>query len=103
MGVISFETRVSDSQTVYFGKDNFQAKSKPKYETIAIENQSDADNFSHFLRIHQKGETDYYTFCTNCAAAGIEKWIVNLEKMTCTYFDKSGNKILTEIIPQFQE
>jgi len=26
-----------------------------------------------------------------CTETGIEKWRVDLEKMTCTYFDKSGN------------
>jgi hypothetical protein len=28
-----------------------------------------------------------------------EKWTVCLESMTCTYYDKSGNKVLVEKIP----
>jgi uncharacterized protein YbcV (DUF1398 family) len=35
-----------------------------------------------------------------CAASGIDKWEVRIDTMTCTYFDKSGNIILTEDIPQ---
>ena len=31
--------------------------------------------------------------------SGIEKWVVCLQKMTCTYYDKAGNEILTEQIP----
>jgi uncharacterized protein YbcV (DUF1398 family) len=39
------------------------------------------------------------TFCSDCAKSGIEKWIVCMEKMTCTYFDKAGNEMLEEMIP----
>jgi uncharacterized protein YbcV (DUF1398 family) len=34
-----------------------------------------------------------------CAAFGIEKWQVSIKNMTCTYYDKTGNKILVEEIP----
>lgn len=44
-------------------------------------------------------KTDYSTFCSDCAKSGVEKWAVSMGKMTCTYFDKSGNKLLVEIIP----
>jgi len=99
IGVTSFETWVTDSHTRYFGKNEFQTKSKPKYEVLSIANESDKNKFSQYLKIHQKGETDYFTFCTHCAETGIEKWIVNLDKMTCTYFDKAENEILVEIVP----
>lgn len=99
MGVTAFETWVTDSHTQYFGKDNFATKSKPKYEELAIADNSDKAKFSEYLKIHQKGETDYFTFCNHCAETGIEKWIVDLNKMTCTYFDKSENEILVEIVP----
>lgn len=29
----------------------------------------------------------------------IEKWIVSLHALTCTYYDKKGNLVLTEQIP----
>lgn len=99
MGVIEFETWVSDSHTNYFGKDEFQTSSKPTYETLSIANKSDKDQFSHYLKIHQKGETDYFTFCKHCAQTGIEKWIANLSKMTCVYYDVAGNEILIEKVP----
>jgi uncharacterized protein YbcV (DUF1398 family) len=99
IGVIAFETWVSDSHTKYFGKSDFQTNSKPKYKELTIANISDKEKFIHYLKIHQKGETDYFTFCKNCAETGIEKWIVCLDKMTCTYYDKAENEILVEIIP----
>lgn len=100
IGVTAFETWVTDSHTEYFGKDNFQTISKPKYEELNIANFSNKDKFEEYLKIHQKGETDYFTFCKHCAETGIEKWIVNLNKMTCTYYDKAENEILIENVPR---
>ncbi len=99
MGVTAFETRVSDSQTQYFGENGYQTKSQPQYSELTIANSSNKEKFILCLKIHQQGETDYYSFCKHCAETGIEKWFVNLEQMTCTYFDKAGNEILVEKVP----
>lgn len=100
IGVTAFETWVSDNHTEYFGKNNYQTKSQPKYIELAIANISNKEKFIHYLKIHQQGETDYYTFCKHCAETGIEKWYVNLDNFTCTYYDKSGNEILVESVPR---
>ncbi|MGH2666393.1 DUF1398 domain-containing protein [Flavobacterium sp.] len=100
LGVTAFETWVKDSHTDYSGANNFQTASKSMYEDLIISNSSDKAKFEHYLKIHQQGETDYFTFCKHCAETGIEKWFVSLDKMTCTYYDKAGNKILEEQIPQ---
>jgi uncharacterized protein YbcV (DUF1398 family) len=99
LGVMSFETWVCDSHTEYFGKNGFQTQSKPKYENLLIAEISDKDQFGQYLKIHQNGETDYLAFCNHCAETGIEKWKVDLQKMTCTYYDKAGNAILVENVP----
>jgi len=99
IGVLGFETWVVDSHTNYFGENEFQIQSQPMYEQLTITDSSDKDKFQHYLKIHQKGETDYFTFCQHCAETGIEKLIVDLEKMTCSYFDIIGNQILVEVVP----
>ena len=99
LGVVVFETWVTDSHTDYFGLDNYQTKSNPQYDTLTISEVTDKEKFSQYLKIHQQGQTDYYTFCTHCAETGIEKWIVSLDKMTCIYVDKTGNEIFEEKIP----
>lgn len=98
-GVFSFETWTRDSHTVYYGKDNYTAQSQPQYEVLMVSKVSNIENFTFELKKHQKGETNYFEFCKNCAENGIEKWIVDLEEMKCIYFDMSGNEILTEMIP----
>ena len=100
-GVLGFQTWVRDSHTQYFCANEFQIQSKPKYKDLEIASLSDPEKFIHSLKIHQMGETDYFTFCQHCAESGIEKWSVDLEMMTCTYFDKAGVEILVEKIPGF--
>ena len=100
LGVTEFETWVKDSHTVYYGANGYKIASNPMYENLEIKDSSLPSKFEHFLSIHQRGETDYHTFCKDCAATGIEKWTASLIKMNCTYYDKAGNEILIENIPQ---
>lgn len=100
LGVKSFEPWVKDSHTVYFGENNFSTNSKSKYDDLIISENCSKERFVTQLKEHQQGKTDYFTFCKDCAETGIEKWVVNLEKMTCIYYDKNGNEILVENIPQ---
>lgn len=99
LGVIGFETFVVDSHTEYYGKDNFKTQSEAMYENLEINSISNKTEFVERLKKHQKGETDYFTFCNDCAETGIEKWIVSLIEMTCIYYDIDGNEILVEKIP----
>lgn len=99
IGITAYETWVIDSHTKYIGKNNFQLQSKPKYEALVISDTYDSEQFIQILKAHQLGHSDYSTFCSQCAETGIEKWIVNLETMTCIYFDKSNNQRLVEQVP----
>ncbi|MEO9050924.1 MAG: DUF1398 family protein, partial [Ginsengibacter sp.] len=99
LGVNAFETWVIDSHTEYFGENDYQTKSVAMDDKLVVADKSDKDKFSHYLKIHQQGKTDYNTFCRHCAETGIEKWFASLDGMNCTYYDKAGNKILVEQIP----
>lgn len=100
MGVTHYETYVSDGHINYYGADNYVAKVPTKYETLAIAESTDMEVFKAELKEHQQGKTDFLTFIKMCAATGIEKWEICMDKMTCTYFDKAGSEILVEQIPQ---
>src|SRR5690606_39381050 len=67
LGVTAFETWVIDSHTVYFGVNNFQTASAPMYEALEIATSSNKEQFKNYLKIHQQGQTDYQTFCNDCA------------------------------------
>jgi len=99
LGVTYYETYVSDGHIDYHGTNNYTAKVPEKYEPLIIADNAKFEEFKAKLIAHQLGKTDYLTFIKMCAETGIEKWEVRIDKMTCTYYDKSGNKILEEQIP----
>ncbi len=99
LGVSSYHIYVIDGHAEYFGKDDYQIKSDAKYPGLAVAEKSDPEMFINRLKIHQQGQTDYMTFCNDSANAGVKKWIVDTEKMTCTYYDQSGVNMLEELIP----
>jgi len=100
LGVTYYETFVSDGHTDYYGAHHFKTTAPAKYAILTIAETIHAEQFKTDLKEHQQGKTDYLTFIAMCAAFGIWKWEVNMEKMTCTYYDKAGNEILVEAIPQ---
>ena len=100
LGVTYYETFVTDGHTDYFGANDYKTSSTSKYEKLTIAEKSNIEQFKIDIKAHQEGKTDYLTFCDDCAKSGLEKWAVCMEKMTCTYYDKAGNEILVEEIPQ---
>lgn len=99
LGVTSFETFVHDNHTNYYGKNDFQIASEGFTETLAVADESNVEQFKSDLKSHQQGNTDYKTFLYDCAKSGVEKWIVVMDKMTCSYYDKVGNEMVVEVIP----
>lgn len=100
MGVTHYEAYVTDGHIDYHGANDYTANVPAKYAPLAIAATSNAGGFKAELIAHQQGKTDYLTFITACAAFGIGKWSVCMDKMNCTYYDKAGNEILVEGIPQ---
>ena len=100
LGVTSFKTFVFDNHTDYYGKDNYFTSSQGFSGTLPIANRSDVEQFKLDLKSHQQGHTDYMTFLKDCTKSGIEKWIVVMDKMTCSYYDINGNEMLVEKIPR---
>lgn len=99
LGVSHYTTFVADGNTKYFDVENKFAETGKKYDVLEIAENANLENFKIRLKLHQQGGTDYPTFCKDCAKTGIEGWKMDLNKMTCTYFDKNQNDILEEIVP----
>jgi len=99
IGLSHYENFVLDGHSTFFGKNNDSISSPAKYKALSIADKSKPEQFKSDLKAHQQGLTDYMTFCNDAAKSGVEKWIVDLSKMTCTYYDLEGNKVLEEIIP----
>ena len=99
-GVTFYETFVTDGHSDYYGSNDYKILSVAKYDTLTIAQVSNVEQFKTDIKAHQHGKTDYPTFCNDCAKSGVEKWAVCMDKMICTYYDKAGNEILIEQIPQ---
>lgn len=102
LGIAKYDTFVHDGHTVYTGNNNYQLSSEPRYHELKEADTGNDKQFSHYLKIHQQGETDYPTFCHHSAETGVEKWTVDLGEMTCTYYDRAGHKMLEEKIPELR-
>lgn len=99
LGVTHYEAYVTDGHIAYHGANHHTATVPAKYAPQPVADTMQTDAFKAGLLEHQQGKTDFLTFIALCAATGVEKWEICMDKMTCTYFDKAGNKVLVEQIP----
>jgi uncharacterized protein YbcV (DUF1398 family) len=100
MGVHAYSTYVSDGHTEFVAANDTQLTSPAKYPAMRIAVESNAAQLKHFLQQHQQGKTDYPGFCRQAAETGVEKWIVDIPALTCTYYDTHGHAMLEEKIPR---
>ena len=100
LGVTHYEAYVTDGHIDYHGANNYTAKPPAKYDPLVIAPTANSEQFKAALVAHQQGKTDFLTFIRMCATFGIERWAICMDKMNCTYYDKAGNEILVEEIPQ---
>lgn len=100
LGVTHYEAYVTDGHIDYHGTNNYTAVVPAKYEALTIADAADIETFKAELKAHQQGKTDFLSFIKMCAETGVEKWKINMDAMTCIYYDKNGNEVLMERIPQ---
>jgi len=99
LGVTYYEVYVTDGHSEYHGANDYKITTSAKYQNRNVADNCDIESFKAGLKTHQQGQTDYITFIAMSADCGVEKWEVDTEKMSCTYYDKTGNEILVEQIP----
>jgi len=61
--------------------------------------QPDVESLKRIISEHQRGLSNYPTFCRMAGDVGVEKWVCDLSAMMCSYFDKSGEKMHAEPTP----
>lgn len=54
LGVISFETFVEDSHSIYLGKNDLKITSEGKYQALKIASETDIAQFKTDFEAHQK-------------------------------------------------
>lgn len=99
MGVKSHEVVLLDGTWIFKGADEQAVQFNSGMENVDVSTQASAEKFKQILSMHQKGETDYSTFCIQAGEAGIERWISDFEHMTVTYLGSNGDVVDVEPIP----
>lgn len=99
IGVTYYETKMMDGRSIYHGQNGYELLAGPNYKQIKVADKANLEQLKLDIANHQQGKSDYFQISRQCANNGIEKWAVCLTSMTCTYIDKSGNRIWVEHIP----
>jgi uncharacterized protein YbcV (DUF1398 family) len=89
---------VTDGHSEYFGRGGHRVVSSPLHEVLSVAAAGQREAFLQHLRRHERGETTYLEMSQGLADSGIEKWTVDTDKMTLTFFDKQGTEMLVEQI-----
>lgn len=99
LGVSRYDMLVEDGLIIYRGPGEFTLQAGPKYKPQAVADTASAGQLQAALTIHQQGQTNYLTFCTQAAEAGVARWTTDVIRKEVAYFDKQGNTVLSEPIP----
>lgn len=100
LGLLRYEFWVDNGRVIYYGSNGYVVNSAPKYPQLEISGNSSTEQLKHTIAIHQQGLTDFITFCKEAAAAGVDKWVIDSQRMLCIYYDSAGNEMVAEPIPQ---
>jgi uncharacterized protein YbcV (DUF1398 family) len=96
IGVIRFESFLTDGHTEYVGADGHRVVSPAHHDVLTVAEMSDATAFLEHLRRHRDKETSYVEMSAGLAASGIEKWVGDTGALTMTYLDGAGAALLVD-------
>ena len=65
--------------------------SSSAHEKLKIAEVSNREDFIKYLNLHSQRKTTYLEMSRGLADSGVEKWTFDTNKMTMTYYDRSGN------------
>ena len=101
LGVAWYQFNIPNGVTTYHSVDGEQLETESRYAPKTINKTLSKEGFVKILKNHQKGETDFPTFVDQTAENAITKWISDLNKLTCTYYDLKDEEVYSEPIPKY--
>ena len=99
LGISYYENFLEYGEAHFYSKNGYKSSIGKRYVGIDVAELSNTEQFLKHLYEYDEDKFDYLTFCKHCADAGVYKWIVSIDEMSCTYYDKSGKAIYKEGIP----
>jgi uncharacterized protein YbcV (DUF1398 family) len=98
IGVVRFESFVTDGRSEFFSAEGRRLVSPPHHERLTVAEMSDRGALLEHLRRHSEGETSYVEMSEGLAASGVEKWVADTTATTLTYCDRAGAVLLVEAV-----
>jgi uncharacterized protein YbcV (DUF1398 family) len=98
LGVVRYDSFVFDGHSEYVGPEAHKVVSRAAHEKLTVADESNRDAFLDHLRRHEQGETSYLEMSKGLADSGVERWTVDTQAMTMTFYDQSGAALLIEQI-----
>ena len=98
LGIERYDSLVSDGHSEYLRRDGHRVITDAFHDEWTIAESSDCDQFLDHLRRHERGETSYLEMSTGLADSGVERWTVDSQAMTMTFYNRSGDVLLVEQI-----
>lgn len=99
LGLLHYEFRVADGSFVYYGAIGHRVEREGSYGPLEIASHASPAALRETIARHQQGLSDFPTFCRQAAAAGVEKWVIDTQRMVCTYYSTDGTVMVEEAIP----
>jgi uncharacterized protein YbcV (DUF1398 family) len=98
LGVTRYDSFVSDGHSEYVGRDAHRVTSHAVHDELTVAETSDGEAFLDHLRHHEHGETSYLEMSKGLADSEIEKWTVDTDAMSMTFYNRSGQALRVEQI-----
>lgn len=92
IGVERSDSFVTDGHTDHHGPGQV-VSTPPAHEIFPV-----ADSCDRAAALEALKESDYFKMSEALAASGVEKWCFDTSALTITFYDRSGNEILSELI-----
>ncbi len=103
LGLTRYEFMVADGHIDYYGTNDYKVSDQAIYPEKSIATNAQPSVLKQVIEEHQKGLSDFLTFCQLAADAGVQKWVVNTQTMLCTYYSLQGDEMVAEPIPDYYE
>ena len=98
LGVTRYDSLVCDGHSEYLGADGHRVVSPAVHDTLIVSERGDGNHLVDHLSRHERGETSYLEMSRALADDGIERWTVDTNAMTMTFYNRAGDALLVESI-----
>ena len=96
LGVVAYDSYVSDGRTVFRTSEGSDLDTGPNHELVAIAPNPDHAAVHDTLALAGAGELGYAEMSRLLGSAGLERWSVDTRRQVMTYIDVLGEAVLVE-------